>query len=171
MFKFNLFKSNQVNQESQPFQFFNDQKIGSLSISDQRKILKYAHKRSYQAGETIFLQGDPATGLYILAEGQIDVLIDKDTKMNIKESGSIFGLFTIDSDVKRWYSIRAASNVIVYGLFKPDFETIISREPKLAFRITRYTSRKAIQMLSELYKKLNDTIGAEESLNLLFKDY
>lgn len=171
MFKFSLFKSKVKGEKPLPFQFFNDQKIGSINISDQRKILKYAHKRSYKAGETIFLQGDPATGMYILAEGEIEVLVNGEVLMTVQEQGTLFGLFTIDADIKRWYSLRAASNVKVYGLFKPDFETIFAREPKLAFKITRYTGRKAILMLAELYKKLNETIGPEESLNLLFKDY
>lgn len=153
------------------FQFFQDDSFGSLTNNEQHKLLKYAHKRNYQAGEMIFLQDDPATGLYILAEGDVSVLVNNNAIDKIFETGTVFGLFSFDSEIKRWYSLKAKTNTVVYGLFKPDFETIIAREPKLAFNLIRYSNRKAIDTLARLYAELADSIGAEKSLSIIFKDY
>lgn len=171
MFNLNKLVKKKVNDSPLSFQFFQDESFGSLTNNEQNKLLKYAHKRSYQAGEMIFLQDDPATGMYILAEGEVNVLVNNASIDKEFESGTVFGLFTFDTEVKRWYSLKAKTNTVVYGLFKPDFETIIAREPKLAFNLIRYSNRKAIDTLARLYSELADSIGAEKSLSIIFKDY
>jgi signal-transduction protein with cAMP-binding, CBS, and nucleotidyltransferase domain len=160
-----------LSKKSLSFQIFQDDSFGSLTNNEQHKLLKYAHKRSYQAGEMIFLQDDPATGMYILAEGEVHVMVNNAAIGKKFEIGTVFGLFTFDSEIKRWYSLKAKTNTVVYGLFKPDFETIIAREPKLAFNLIRYSNRKAIDTLASLYTELADSIGAEKSLSIIFKDY
>lgn len=166
----NIFKRKKTD-KALSFQFFQDHSFGSLSNNEQHKLLQYAHKRSYQAGEMIFLQNDPATGMYILASGEVGVLVNNASIEKKFEVGTVFGLFTFDSEIKRWYSLKAKTNTVVYGLFKPDFETIIAREPKLAFNLIRYSNRKAIDTLASLYAELSDSIGAEKSLSIIFKDY
>jgi CRP-like cAMP-binding protein len=171
MFKLGNFKSKKSSIPELSFGFFDQDTEGALSRREQTQLMAYMHKRTYKSGEIIFLQGDPATGMYVLTEGQVEILYEQEVLEYQAEEGTVFGLFSIDADTNRWYSLRAKTNCVVYGLFRPDFETISSREPKLAFKMIRYANKKAVLLLASIYEKMTDKMGGKESLEILLKHY
>lgn len=171
MFKFSLFKPKNGALSELSFNFFNQKALGPLTEREQQTVLQYMHKRTYKPNEIIFLEDDPSTGMYTLAEGKVEILCGDEIIDYDAEVGSVFGLFSLDADTKRWYTLRSKTHSVVYGLFKPDFETLVSRDPKLAFKIIRYTNRKATKLLGELYGTLSDKVGKKSGLEILLKHY
>ena len=84
-----------------------------------RKLILLSRLHSYNAGEVIMRTGEPATEMYILLEGAVDITITDDSGEHVvKESsktGRLFGMMHIgDQDVRATSAIaREDSTVLV----------------------------------------------------------
>ena len=84
-----------------------------------RKLILLSRLRSYNAGDTIMRSGEPASEMYILLEGAVDITITDDKGEHVvKESpktGRLFGMMRIgDQDVRATSAIaRENSTVLV----------------------------------------------------------
>jgi CRP-like cAMP-binding protein len=66
----------------------------------------------FQAGQTIFKVGDPATNLYFLEKGEVELIDRNDNVFGVIPQGQSFGEAAILSGGIRGASIRAKSDVV-----------------------------------------------------------
>jgi len=111
----------------------------SLNKRDLSSFINIIHNRNYLAGEYIFYQGDPGIGLYIVREGEVEIVReneqgDKVTLATIQK-GDFFGELALIDGEKRSASAIAKTDTRLSVIFKPDLDEFIERYPKKGVKI------------------------------------
>lgn len=60
--------------------------FGALDDLQLAKLLSYTHRRELKSGDRLFSQGDLPTDIYVVCDGRIDLVIQKDGIFNIEAS-------------------------------------------------------------------------------------
>lgn len=107
--------------------------------------------------EYLIKQGSPSPGLFIILDGQVDVVRDDDgweiTIATLKP-GEIFGEIGLVSDQPAVAGVTAASNGIMLFLSSDDFNEAASRHPPLA--------KFAANLASERLRDVDTTLSASD---------
>lgn len=87
------------------------------------------------AGQNIIRAGDTGDRFYVIARGQMEVVIvlenGQEKVVNVLEDGDYFGEIALLKPITRTATIRARIPSLVLSLKRRSFERIISKEPKL----------------------------------------
>ncbi|MBI2264801.1 MAG: cyclic nucleotide-binding domain-containing protein [Armatimonadetes bacterium] len=147
--------------------------MNSLIFEDLRgievkKVEEIAFLRSYEAGDIIFKEGDPADAFCIIANGEVEILgLAPDgahfEKLASLKEGNLVGEVAIFDNYARSATVRAVSKTVLLVVYKTDFFKLLLECPsagvKALLRICRLFSlrlRKAnasyISVVSE-YRK------------------
>jgi hypothetical protein len=73
-----------------------------------------------EAGREIFRQGEPGDRFYVIAEGEVEVLVD-DVRVRTEGPGEFFGEIALLEATPRTATVRALVDVEVYALERDDF--------------------------------------------------
>ena len=114
----------------------------------------------YEDGETIIRQGEVGNCMYVIQEGEVEVLIEKDgqeIQIAVRKEGEYIGEMAIFERDVRSATVRAFGPVRMLTIDKKNFLRRISQDPSLAFRLVESMSRR-IRELSEENARL---IGEE----------
>ncbi len=101
--------------------------------------------RVYPAGETIIQQGDVGDCMYVIQEGQAEVIEEKsgrDLRLAVLEGGDFFGEMALFEREARSATVRALGEVRILTIDKRTFLRRIQEDPTLAFRIVETMSRR-----------------------------
>jgi len=119
---------------------------------------KLMHRRDYQEDETVFYEGEPGVGMYIVQEGS--VLIYKDKSDGDREvlaelsRGEFFGELALLDETPRSASAIAREDSKVLGLFRPDLLELIDRKPRLGNKLLFQLA----EMIGERLKHTNEEL-------------
>lgn len=110
-----------------------------LEKRDLRYLEHLVHVRSYHAQETVFEQGDPGSGMYIIRSGHV-VIFTRDDRDNEEElttlgPGDFFGETTLAAPASREVSSRTTEITELLGLFRSDLLATSTKHPDIANRI------------------------------------
>ena len=97
--------------------------------------------RSYKAGEIIFREGDPATELFIIKEGRVEILSGNRLLDSIDGNG-IFGEMALIDAAPRSASAIAASDVTVVPISEKQFLFLVSQTPFFALNLLKVLARR-----------------------------
>ncbi len=135
-----------------------------FGLSDEQfeKVASIARKITYQAGDTIFQEGDPGKYILVLESGEIDIYKEMEDGRKVKLSslmpGAVIGEVTLFSNESRSATAVAGrdseaiclNKLPLAELFREDREILVV----LSMNITRILARrlrKADKSLSHLY--------------------
>jgi len=107
--------------------------------------------KMYEDGENIFRQGDEGDCMYVIQEGQVEVLLEKEgqeVRVAIRSAGDFVGEMAIFERDVRSATIRAMGTARLLTIDKKNFLRRIAQDPSLAFRIVETMSRR-IRALTE----------------------
>ena len=110
----------------------------------------------YKDGEDIIRQGEVGDCMYVIQEGKVAVIVEKDgqeVQLAIRGEGDFVGEMAIFERDVRSATIRALGDVRLLTIDKKNFLRRISQDPSMAFRIVETMSRR-IRELSEENAKL-----------------
>jgi len=128
-----------------------------LSTKELSLVEEIVHERHYRKGEFIFQQGEVGVGMYIIAQGSVDITLydnqplvpdgSKHVLVTRLEAGDFFGeLSLVEDGGRRSASSIAAEDCILIGFFKPDLLEILERSPtvgiKIVFRLAEVLGRR-----------------------------
>jgi sigma-B regulation protein RsbU (phosphoserine phosphatase) len=106
-------------------------------------------------GEILFLEGEPGESLFIILEGQLEVLLGLGTSDERSLAkfgpGEVIGEMSLLIPGKaRTASVRAAEAVRLWMMTREDFDGLFERQPKLAYTLVQTLTRRldATTMLS-----------------------
>ncbi|MBZ0114351.1 MAG: cyclic nucleotide-binding domain-containing protein [Thermoanaerobaculia bacterium] len=116
----------------------------------------------YDAGSFIFEEGDLGTEMYILQEGEVEVLQQFDGKeeiLAVLEKGDFLGEMSILEDLPRTASARARTDITVICINGTTFDQMLKSRPEIAVRIMRKLSRR----LRQTDQLLREALGNRKS--------
>lgn len=109
-----------------------------LSSGELKDLLGIAHIREYAEGEKIFDEGTIGICFYLIVNGGVKVIYDKDGKsVIIREftNGEFFSEVHLFSESFHTVSCAASSVTKLIVLAKPDFEDLVKIKSKLGNKI------------------------------------
>lgn len=141
-----------------------------LSRRELAAIENILHKRQYRSGETIFRQGEPAVGMYMIVEGRVMIVSEPGPhELAELKDGDFFGELALLDDSPRSATAVADGPCRLLGFFQPDLFALADRNPKLGFRIVTHLARIMGQRLRKsnedywaIQKELADLTESEE---------
>jgi CRP-like cAMP-binding protein len=106
-----------------------------------RILIKLLHNRVYAPNEYLFLQGDPGVGLYIIKEGEVQIIQDtgEGNKLELAKfcKGDFLGEIALLDDEPRSGSAIALKETQIVVIFKPDLDEFIEKYPKFGIGILK----------------------------------
>ncbi len=120
----------------------------------KQSIEKGALGKVYQDGEFITRQGDVGQVMYVVQQGKVEVLMEKEgheTLLRVAGEGEFLGEMAIFDHEVRSASLRAKGEVKVLTIDKKNFLKRIHIDPSLAFRI--------VQTMSQRVRELGDEVA------------
>jgi CRP-like cAMP-binding protein len=112
--------------------------FSGLSQRQLGKLLIKLFERNYQAGETIFVQGDAGKALFIVLSGKVSIFRNhNETEEHLVTltAGSYFGELALIDDQPRFASARADEPTGLLMLYKSDFDDLIEGHKAIAIKV------------------------------------
>ena len=106
----------------------------------------------FEDGEIIIQQGEVGNCMYVIQEGEVEVLIEKDGQevhIAVRKEGEYIGEMAIFERDVRSATVRALGPVRMLTIDKKNFLRRISQDPSLAFRIVETMSGRVRQLSKE----------------------
>jgi CRP/FNR family transcriptional regulator, cyclic AMP receptor protein len=97
--------------------------------------------REYRAGEVIFREGDPATELFIVKNGTVEIRLGNRLLGTLPEL-SIFGEMALIDPGPRSATAVAATDATVVPVGEKQFLFLVSRTPHFALNVMRVLVRR-----------------------------
>jgi CRP/FNR family cyclic AMP-dependent transcriptional regulator len=140
--------------------------FSELSPRALRILEGTVHVRSYKANETIFEEGDPGSGMYMIRSGAVKIFAgDQNSGGNELASltqGDFFGETTLTAPAPRSASARASEASELVGLFRADILELAEKHPDVSNSIflglTRVVSER-LQAASMEIRRLQKQLG------------
>ncbi len=127
------------------------------------KLLAFTSERlTFNPGDSLFKQGDDGDALYIIMEGEADVLIDTPGgQITVATMGKndFVGDIAVLCDVPRTATVTATSKLTTMRVTKDLFFQLVSQFPQIAIEIMRELARR----LNVTTRKLQDEVSKNSS--------
>jgi len=97
------------------------------------------------AGESIFREGEPGAEMYIIQDGQVEILKSlggRDQRVAVLEEGDFFGEIAILEDVPRSASARALTDCVLLRMNRAAFDQMARHNPEIPVRMLRKLCRR-----------------------------
>ncbi|MGE5306483.1 MAG: cyclic nucleotide-binding domain-containing protein [Alphaproteobacteria bacterium] len=112
--------------------------FSGLSQRQLGKLLIKLFERNYQAGETIFVQGEAGKALFIVLSGKVLIFRNNneaEEQLATLTAGSYFGELALIDDQPRFASARADEPTGLLMLYKTDFDDLMDGHKAIAIKI------------------------------------
>lgn len=124
---------------------------------------KSALGKFYQDGENIIRQGEKGDCMYIIQEGQVEVLSEKDgheVRVGLLGAGDFFGEMAIFEKEVRSATVRSVGHSRVLTIDKKNLLRRAHEDPSLMFHMIKTMSSRIRKLDEELarIKKLTDVL-------------
>lgn len=122
--------------------------------------------RTYQRGDVLCRQGEPGDCLFVIQEGEFEVLREEDgreTLIRVARKDELLGEMAIFERAPRSATVRARGPGRALTLDKRNFLRRINEDPSLAFRIIQSMSQRVRELTIrtvELERRLGEKQGA-----------
>jgi len=87
----------------------------------------------FEAGEEIVRQGESGRKLYLLASGQVEIVVNdagRERRVNTLNEGEFFGEMALLADEPRAATVRTTMPTQLYSLARADFLSMLEHEPE-----------------------------------------
>jgi len=106
-----------------------------FDAAERAELAARMRVRTLTAGQTLMRQGDPGECLYVLAEGILDVRIDRDDGDPLLDRiapAEVFGEISLLTGRQRSATVTAALDAVVYEIHREDLNPILRNRPAIA---------------------------------------
>ena len=113
-------------------------------------------ERRFPKGSVILMEGDPGDALYLIADGQVKVILigedGREVILSVLGEGSFFGDMSLLDDEPRSAHVVAMADATLLQLRRDDFQARLRSSPDVAIGLLRELSRRL--------RRADDTIGS-----------
>ncbi len=113
----------------------------------------------YKDGETIIKQGEKGNCMYVILEGQVEIVREKDGKemrLATAGKGDFIGEMAIFESEVRSATVRAIGDVRAITVDKENFIRRVNQDPSIAFRLVKLLVHRIREMNKEMDKFIVD---------------
>lgn len=132
--------------------------FSSLSEKQIVEVNGYFREQGFQAGEVVYLMGEPATRFYVVAAGQVKLmrhsLGGQDVLLEILTSGDFFGSLAALGNEVYADTAEAQTAVCVLGISAADFRTLLERYPPVSLAVLDVVSAR-LRAAREMVRRLS----------------
>ena len=127
-----------------------------LDNSDFKTVEHIVHHRTYEKGENIFKENTPGLGMYIILQGNVNIVNNDENSSVYAELkvGDFFGEISLVSEDNRSASAVAQNDCHLIAFFRTEQMEIITRKPSLGNHILLNLSKT----LGARLKKANELL-------------
>jgi len=111
--------------------------------------------KTYQDGEVIFHQGEVGDCMYVIQEGKVEIIAERDgqeVRLAVRSEGDFFGEMAIFEREMRSATVRALGPVRVLTVDEKNFLRRIHQDPSLAYRMVQNMSSRIRELSNEVAK-------------------
>jgi CRP-like cAMP-binding protein len=130
----------------------------TLDDTEFTYLSQFIYERVYQAGEPVFRQNERGLGMYMIAQGRVEIhspAAEGNVKLTSLGAKSFFGeMALIQNDDVRTASAVAVEPTVLYGLFKPDLMAVLEARPQMGVKILLQMSIVLARRLMETSSKV-----------------
>ena len=115
--------------------------------------------RLYEDGEILVRQGEPGDCMFVIQEGEVEIVIEKDgrdTVLRRAGPGEMLGEMAIFQHQVRSATVRAKGPARALTVDKKNFLRRINEDPSIAFRLVESMSSR-VRELSDTVARLSNT--------------
>ena len=120
---------------------------------------------SFKPGATILAEGERLGKLYILKQGEVEVIRERTQVTHVDEPGSIFGEMAALLDMPHSASVKALSGVVAYEI--PDALTFLDSRPEFSLAIATMLARRLYYTTSYLVDLQQQAAGKRQDLDMV----
>ena len=117
-----------------------------LSADEHIGLARLLQPRPFRAGQTIFMQGDPGNGLYIIQTGRVKIMVTSSAGKNLLISslgpGDFFGELALLDGEPRSADALAREACQLLLLRRDDFLSFLQARPGVAIQLLAILSRR-----------------------------
>ena len=120
--------------------------FGELPGDALAELAALAQRRRFDKGEVVFHEGDVGAALYIVARGEVKIILrsseGKEAILGFRKPGDFFGEMALLDDEPRSADVVATEPSEVLILRRDDFVPFIERHPRVALSLLAIMSRR-----------------------------
>ncbi len=133
--------------------------LGDLNDSEIEKLSKIVSQETYPKGKTIFKEGDPTKGIYLIRKGKVEISkITPDgwkQTLAVLKDGHFFGELSLIEDKKNHGADAVAlENTELFLIKKEDFKALEQSDPMLMYKIMKTIARVASRNVHSMNERL-----------------
>lgn len=118
----------------------------------------------YNAGEIVVRQGDAGDCLFVVLDGQVEVVAERngaETRLRVAGKDELIGEMALFERASRSATVRALGQARILTLDRKNFLRRMNEDPSLAFRIVETMCRR-VRELSEEVVRLKSRLEASD---------
>jgi CRP-like cAMP-binding protein len=117
-----------------------------LSPADLQRVAEVAREKNYPRHSVILFEDDPGDALYVVAKGQVKVVLigddGREVILSVLGEGEFFGEMALLDDEPRSAHVIAMEDSDLLVLRREDFESILAQSPQIGLALLRELTRR-----------------------------
>ena len=119
----------------------------SLPSSELKRLIQELDVVNLNSGDILFHEGDPGEHLYVVVQGELEILLAPDTDnelfLNMVHAGEYIGeMSLLQPGGLRTASARARGNVVLLSMNREQFKALLDRHPELSHTMIGVLSQR-----------------------------
>lgn len=127
----------------------------SLDEDNLRQIVALLKIKKYPKDAVIIRKENPATNLYIILSGVVDVLTEFNERLSTLGKGDVFGEMSLISGNPVGANIKVAEAATIVSIDEKNFKKVLNQFPS----VQMYLARVLAKRLADAYLRRSDEIG------------
>jgi CRP-like cAMP-binding protein len=144
--------------------------LGHLSSGALHAMAAATHRRTYRRGESLYYEGDPGLGLYVVESGRIRLVSDADPErprtLRELEAHEMFGGLSLLGDFRRLETAETITEARVLGFFRPDLKNVMRRNPQAGSEIVMALARRVASQYVEAVRIIEEREDRDVALDI-----
>ncbi|MCC7364623.1 MAG: cyclic nucleotide-binding domain-containing protein [Dehalococcoidia bacterium] len=109
------------------------------------RIEKFARNRHFEAGDTVFAEGEEGVGFFLITSGKVEASRGG-TKLNDLGGGEFFGEMALIDGHRRSATVKAVEPTDCLALMRSDFLAELRNNPDLAVEMLNVMSQRVREL-------------------------
>lgn len=144
--------------------------LGGLSDEDLDDIAHHVTPVSVEKGSYLFYRGDASTGVYLVAKGSLQIIIDNDSNKEIIVytiyQGDIVGEMTMFTEARRTATAIALEECKLYKIKNAKFIELMGQYPAIGVNLLKILIER-LQAANNMIERLGTMDGGERVISFL----